>query len=144
MPLINCEIELHLTWSKYCVISEISIAPAIPGNPRASPPVPAVVASKTSGVTFQIINAKLYVPVVTLFINDNIKFLENIKQGFKRTITWNKYRSKITTQPKNNNLDYLIGPTFRNINRLFVLSFKTGSNDPMRDSLHAISRNQRF
>ena len=62
-------------------------------------------------------------------INDNIKFLENIKQGFKRTISWNKYRSEITTQPKSNNLDYLIDPTFRNINRLFVLSFK---NDPTR------------
>ena len=66
-------------------------------------------------------------------INDNIKFLENIKQGFKRTISWNKYRSEITTQPKNNNLDYLIDPTFRNINRLFVLSFKNGNDDPSRD-----------
>ena len=40
--------------------------------------------------------------------NDNIKFLENIKLGFKTTISWNKYRSEITKQPKNNNLDYLI------------------------------------
>ena len=70
-----------------------------------------------------IISTKLYVPVVTLSINDKIKFLENVKQGFKR-IFWNKYRSEITTQPKNNSLDYLIDPTFRNINRFFVLSFK--------------------
>ena len=49
-----------------------------------------------------ITSSKLYVPVVTLSINDNIKFLENVKQGFKRTISWNKYRSEITTQPKNN------------------------------------------
>ena len=68
-------------------------------------------------------------------MNDNIKFLENIKQGFKRTVSWNKCRSEITTQPKNNNLDYLIDPTFRNINRLFVLSFKNGNNDLTRDSL---------
>ena len=67
-------------------------------------------------------------------MNDNIKFLENIKQGFKRTISWNKYRSKITTQPKNNNLDYLIDLTFRNINRLVVLSLKKGNDDPTRDS----------
>ena len=46
---------------------------------------------------------------------------------------WNKYRSEITTQTKNNNLDYLIDPTFRNINRLFVLSFKNGNDDPSRD-----------
>ena len=37
-----------------------------------------------------------------LSINDNIKFLENKEQGFERTIYWNKYRSEITTQPKNN------------------------------------------
>ena len=67
-------------------------------------------------------NAKLYIPVVTLSINDNIKFLEKIKQGFKRQIYWNKYRSKITPQPNNNNLDYLIDPTFKNINRLFFHS----------------------
>ena len=75
---------------------------------------------QTTGAIFQINNAKLYVPVVTLSVNDNSKFLENIKQGFKRTISWNKYRSEITAQPKNNNSDYLIDPTFRNINRLFV------------------------
>ena len=46
----------------------------------------------------------------------------------------NKYKSEIKTQPKSNNLDYLIYPTFKNINRLFVLSFKNGSNDPTRDS----------
>ena len=64
----------------------------------------------------------------------NIKFLENINQGFERIISWNKYRSEITTQPKNNNLDYLIDQTFRNINRLFLLSFKYGNDDPPRNS----------
>ena len=66
-------------------------------------------------------------------INDNIKFLENIKQGFKRTISWNKYRSEITTQPKNNNLDYLIDVTFRIINRSFIFSFKNSDNDLTRN-----------
>ena len=88
----------------------------------------------TTGATFQINNGKLYFPVVTFSVNDNIKFLENIKQGFKRTISWNKYRSEITTKAKNNNLGYLIDPPFRNINRLFVLSFKNGGNDPIRYS----------
>ena len=64
----------------------------------------------------------------------NITFLENIKQRFKRTIFRNKYRSEITTQPKDNNLDYLINPIFRSINTLFVLSFKNGNNDPSRNS----------
>ena len=66
-----------------------------------------------------ITSTKIFVPVVTLSINGNIKFLENIKQGFKRTISWSKYKSEITTQTKNNNLNYLIDPTLRSINRLF-------------------------
>ena len=87
-----------------------------------------------TGATFQINNVRLYVPVVTLSTNNHIKVLENIKQEFKRTISWNKYRSETTKQPKNINLDYLIDPAFRNINRLFVLSFKNGNDDPKRDS----------
>ena len=91
-----------------------------------------------TGAIFQIHNVKLYVPVVTLSSNNNnnIKLLENIKQGFKRTIFWNKYRSEITTQPKNNNLDYLIDPPFRNINKLFVLSFKNVNNVSTQDSFN--------
>ena len=86
----------------------------------------------TTGVTFQINNAKLYVPVFTLSINDNITFSENINQGLKIIISWDKYRSEITTQLKGNNLDYLIDPTFGNINKLFVLSFKNGDVDPRK------------
>ena len=74
-------------------------------------------ARQTTGAAFQISNAKLYVPVASFSINDSIKVLENIKQGFKRTISWNKYRTEITTQSKNNNLDNLIDRTFRNIDR---------------------------
>ena len=50
------------------------------------------------------------------------KFLEQLKTGFKRTNKWNKYRSKMTNQTKNNNLNYLIDPTFTKVNRLFILS----------------------
>ena len=89
-------------------------------------------ATATTGTTFQINNTKLCLPVVTFSINDSIKFLENIKQRFKRIISWNNYRSEIATQAKNNNSDYLIDPTFRNIIRLFVLLFKNGDNDPTR------------
>ena len=101
-------------------------------NPNANPPVLAMEAIQKTGAAFQINHPKLNASVITLSINDNIEFLENIKQGFKRTISWNKYRSEITTQPKNNNLYYLIDPTFRNINRFFVLSFKNGNDDSMR------------
>ena len=92
-----------MSWSKECIISEISIIPRIPSNPDANSPVKEVAAIETTSATFQINNAKPFVPVVFLSINDNIKFLENIKQVFKRTISWNKYRSEIKTQPKNKN-----------------------------------------
>ena len=87
---------------------------------------------KTNSATFQINNAKLYVHVATLSVNDNITFLENINQGFKINFLGKKQRSEITTQTENNNLDYLVDPTFRN--RLFVLSLKNGNNDPTRNS----------
>ena len=66
----------------------------------------------------------MYLPVVTLSTQDNNKFLEQLRTGFKRTIKWNKYRSEMTNQTKNNNFSYLIRPTFTKVNRLFVLSFK--------------------
>ena len=91
-------------------------------------------ATQTSEATYQINSTKLYVSVVTSSINNNIKFLENLKQGFKRKFSWNKYRSTIRTQPKNNNLDYMIDSTFRYIDTLFVPSFKNGDNDPTRSS----------
>ena len=59
MPLTNSKIELELSWSKECIISEISITPAVAGNPDANPPVLDVVAIQTIGITFQIHNAKL-------------------------------------------------------------------------------------
>ena len=96
----------------------------MPGNPDANAPLPEVAAIQTTGATFQINNAKRYVPVVTLSINDNINFFEKIKHGFKRIISCNKYRSEVTTQPKNNDLDYLIDPTFRSINNCLYFHSK--------------------
>ena len=61
------------------------------------------------------------------------KLLEQLKAGFKRIIKWNKYRSQITVQPQNN-LNYLIDPTFKNVNRLFVLSFTRNNAGDNRDS----------
>ena len=117
LSLLNCETELDLPCSKNCAISEISKTTAVSRDNPAD-------AAFITGAICQINNSKLYVPEVTLSINDIIKLLENIKHGFKRTISWNKYSPEIMTQPKNNNLDYLIDPTFINVNRLFVFSFK--------------------
>ena len=134
MSLINCEIKLDLSLSKDCKVPEIALIHRIATGADANPPFQLRAAIQTTGATFQINNAILYVPVVTMSINDNIKFLEYIKQSFKRTISWKKYKSEITTRPKNNNLDYLIDPTFRNIDSLFAFSFKNGNEGPTRDS----------
>ena len=75
LPLIKCAIELDLSWSKECIISETSITSEVPGKSDANPPVPGRAAIQKTSATFQINNAKHFVPVVTLSINDTIKFL---------------------------------------------------------------------
>ena len=77
MPLINCEIGLDLSLSKYSVRSKISRTSEVSAANPAD-------ATLTTDATFRKNNAKLYVPVVILSINDNIKFVENIKQGFRK------------------------------------------------------------
>ena len=79
VPLINCEIKLDLSWTKDCAWIEYY--------------------NNLTGVSFWLLALNLAVVVVTFSINDRIKFLENIKQGFKGAISWNKYRSEITTEP---------------------------------------------
>ena len=81
---------------KLCNISEISEIlknVKIPANPAANPHIQHLPERTTTKASFQINSAKLYVPLITLSVNGIVKFLENIKQGFKRTISWNKYRS---------------------------------------------------
>ena len=79
-----------------------------------------------TNATFKIKDTKLYVPVVTF---SEQFFLEQLKTGFKRTIKWNRYKSEMSNQVRNNSLNYLLDPTFTNVNRLFVLSFKNDEND---------------
>ena len=119
MPLINCEVSLILTWSENCVITS-------KGTREANPNVNLAVAriNSPTNSTFKITDTKLYVPVVTLSTEIDNKFLEQLKAEFKRTITWNKYRSEVSNQTKNKNLNYLIDPTFSKVNRLFVISFE--------------------
>ena len=100
MSLSDCEINLILTWSSTCVIAGVN--------------------RETS---FAITDTKLYVRVVNILSHGNVKLLDQIKSGFKRTISWSKYRSKVTILQQNPSLDYLIDPSFHGVNRLFVLSF---------------------
>ena len=61
---------------------------------------------------------------ITLSIQDNAKLLEQLKSGFKRTVNWNKYQPKVSTERPNQYLDFLTDPSFQGVNRLFVLSFE--------------------
>ena len=119
IPLINCELQLILNWFKNCVLIKKSTRDA---DYNANPIVYEIY--NPEDAIFQITDTKLYVPVVTLSKENDIKLLEQLKSGLKRTIKWNKYRSQMTIHPQNNNLNYLIDPTFTNANRLFVLSFE--------------------
>ena len=127
IPLINCEVELILTWFKNCVLIDKSTREA---NYGADPVVYEI--DNPENATFKITDVKLFVPVVTLSKENDIKLLEQLKTGFKRTIKWNKYRSQMSIQPQNNNLNYLIDPTFTSVNRLFALSFPRNNNTDSR------------
>ena len=82
----------------------------------------------STGATLTIKDCKLYILVVTLSKDDEIKLLTNLKSGFTREIIWNKYRSQMTTEEANNNLNILVDPTFTNVNRLFVLAYQTADD----------------
>ena len=90
-----------------------------------------VITNSTGAGTFEITDTKLYVPVVTLSTKENAKLLQQLKSGFKRVINWNKYLSKPELLRRNTNLNYLIEPSFQEVNRLFILAFE---NDTQRTS----------
>ena len=104
MPLINCEVNLILTWSSTYVL--------ISSN------------TPNQNARFAITDTKLYVPVVTLSTKENAKLLQQLKLGFKRVINWNKYLSKPELLAQNPNLNHLVEPSFQGVNRLFVLAFE--------------------
>ena len=57
----------------------------------------------------------------------NVKIFQQLKSGFKRTIHWNKYQSKVTVRKQNRHFDYLIDLIFQGVNRLSVLSFENNN-----------------
>ena len=122
IPLISCKIFLELKWNKNCVITSLE-------RRQVDADVDPVVRDNApTGATLSITDCKLYVPVVTLSKDDEIKLLTNLKSGFKRKIIWNKYILQMTTEEANNNLNILIDPTFTNVNRLFVLAHRTADD----------------
>ena len=116
MPLINCEVNLILTWSSTCVLI--------------------VTNTQNQNATFVKTDTKLYVPVVTLSTQENTKFFQQLKLGFKRVINWNKYSSKPELLAQNPNLNHLVEPSFQGVNRLFVLAFENDDNRTIDDKYY--------
>ena len=111
MSLVNSEITLDLNWSENCIIVTTNVA--------------------AQASTFSAADTKLYVPVVALSTQDNAKLLEQLKSCFKRTINWNRYQTKVSTERPKQHLDLLIDPSFQGVNSLFVSSFE---NEAQRTS----------
>ena len=112
IPLINCEVELILTWSSGCVIIYADVTDKVP--------------------TFTITETNLYVPVVTLSTQNNAKLLPQLESGFKRTISWNKYLPNPELLARNLNLNHLIERSFQGVNRLFILAFEHDEDNDKR------------
>ena len=119
--IVSCEVSLELKWNKNCIITSLKERQIDAGPPVVRDGAP-------TGASLAINNCKLYIPVATLSKDDEIKLLTNLKSGFTREIEWNKYRSQMSTEAINNNLNILIDPKFTNVNRLFVLAYQTADD----------------
>ena len=121
MPLIICKIHLELTWSSSCLLRNAAAA-----------------VSNSVNVTFAIANTKLYFPILTLSTKDTNYLKNELTEGFKRSVYWNKYVAKIETLNSDNNsfTRIKLDPSFQGVKRLFVLVFnRTAGNDEVqRDS----------
>ena len=104
MPLINCKSELSLRWYENCILSSVGTA-----------------------ATFAKTDTKLYVPVVTLKTEDNVKLSKLLNEGFKRLVYWNKYKI-ILKGYDNEYIRERLDASFQGINRLFVLAYAHGDN----------------
>ena len=116
MPIVNCKVDLELTWHKDCVISSAN-------------------AAADNVVSFTITDTKLYVPIATLSTKDNTNLTKQLNEGFKRTVYWNRYKSTMHTgvAAANNPFRKLLDASFEGVNRLFVLAFANVGNDLERN-----------
>ena len=110
MPLINCKLSLKRI--ENCILS-----------------------SAVTAATFEITDAKLYVPTVTLKIEDNTKLLKLLNKGFKRYIYWKKYKVidnilvQIATAHEGKNIRRLLDSSYQGVKRSFVRAYNNTAGD---------------
>ena len=130
MLLINCKIHLELNWNNNCVMYG---ADTYAGGDNAN----------DIEITFKIINTKLHVPIVILSNKDSVK---QLNEGFKRSVYWNEYKSKIETKNLDNDniTRFLLDTSFKRINRLFVLAFnkttESVAGNPINNTANRVQR----
>ena len=90
-------------------------------DPAAEPAANAI--NRPKDLKFSVTDCKLYVPVVTLQTEYQNQLYKDLKTGISIDFTLIKYRSQMINQTATNNLNFLIDPTFNNVNGLFVLAF---------------------
>ena len=118
MSLVNCKIDLELTWHKDCMISSAN-------------------AAANRVVSFMITDTKLYVPIVTLSTKDNTNLTKQLNESFKRNIYWNQYMPKPfpeTPHKKTGITRFSLDAAFQGVNRLFVLTFDDTLADEAADA----------
>ena len=101
MPLINCKVHLELNWIEDCILS-----------------------SAGNSTKFEITDAKLHVPIVTLSTKDSVNLTKQLTEGFKRSLYWNNYQTKpAIVIEKGTNIYELLNASFQGVRRLFVLAY---------------------
>ena len=128
--MINCKVHLELNWNNNCVRNGADAN--ADGNDTET--------------TFKITSTKLYAPIVTLSTKDNVNLTKQLNEGFKRSVYWNEFKSKIELKEadKNNLTRFPYDALFQGTNRLFVLAFNnTTENDNEVRASNTANRVQR-
>ena len=125
MPLINCKVELSLKWIEHCVFTT---------------------AANASNGNFEMTDAKLYVPAVTLSAEDNEILVKQLNEGFKRRIYWKKYKVidsevvEIAAANAEKHIRELLDSSHQGVKR-FVLAYDNTAGD---DQVSVIIQNNIF
>ena len=112
MPLITCEIHLEVNWNKNCIMYRHDTY--ADGNN-----------DNNSETKFKITRTNLYAPNATLSTKDNVDLTKQLNKGFKRSIYWNEYKSRIDTKQADNNnpTRFYFGVFFQGVAKSYVLAF---------------------